>query len=69
MGKEKEACWSSMHGPLHHSLAPCLCLLLPLPAPEPSAASLGLSAEQPAFQLGTEASRTGPGGLARLELV
>jgi hypothetical protein len=21
------------HGPLHHSLAPCLCLLLPLPAP------------------------------------
>ena len=22
------------HGPLHHSLAPCLCLLLPLPAPE-----------------------------------
>jgi len=22
------------HGPLHHSLAPCLCLLLSLPAPE-----------------------------------
>jgi len=38
---------------------------------EPSAASHGLSAGQPASQLGTGASRTGPGGviLTCLELI
>ena len=68
MGAEKEACWScnarAPHGPLHHSLAPCLCLLLPLPAPElPLPLQLlVVSAEQPAPQQGNGALRTGPGG-------